>query len=72
MPNPNTNFVEAIKGSSSRSTIELLTRATERNDEETPRRRLQMPLAAAHQDGWSGEGEGGKFLEDMAPRLTAV
>ena len=42
--------------------------ARHRRDEETPRRRLQMPTAAAHQDGCRGEGKGGEALRRS--RLT--
>jgi 3-polyprenyl-4-hydroxybenzoate decarboxylase len=31
-----------------------------------PGRRLQTPLAAAYQDGCSGEGEGGKAFQSIA------
>jgi hypothetical protein len=42
-----------------------------RRNEETLRRRIQTPLAAAHQDGCGGEGQGGKNFNSFGDGALA-
>src|SRR5712671_5292594 len=43
---------------------------TDRCDEETSGRRLQTPVAASHEDGRIGEGEGGTFVRREKPLMN--